>query len=105
MKKLLLLAVIAAAFVSCKEAEDTEGVASPEKKGGREVVLSTIVQADSTLHVTSQKIWMNGQLVKSETTSFKTVNAPKVKDTIEGDNGEAKVIEHDTKLPIFVTVQ
>lgn len=104
MKKLLLMAVIAAAFISCKKSE-TQGQETPDKKGGREVVLSSIVQNDSTIHTTTQKIWVNGVVIKTETTSFKTVNAPAVKDTVEDDNGDLKVIEHENKLPIFVTVQ
>lgn len=99
-----MFAAIAAVLVSCKEAE-TEGQAIPDKQGSREVVLSSIVQTDSTIHMTTQKVWVKGQLVKTETTSFKTVNLPKVKDTIEDENGDLKVVEHDTKLPIFVTVQ
>ena len=102
MKKLfLMLALVAMFFVACKEEEQTQTETGPDKKGGREVVLSTIVQQDSTIHMTTQKIWMNGQIVKTETTSFKTINPPIVKDTVD-DNGTPKVIEHSSKLPIFV---
>lgn len=104
MKKLLLMLFIAIGFISCKVSEEDEQT-TPDKKGAREVVLSSIIQQDSTIHTTTQKIWVNGSLVKTETTSFKTLNAPAVKDTIEDDNGELKVVEHDNKLPIFVTVQ
>ena len=104
MKKILLLVMITMVFMSCKE-ENEDVVATPEKKGGREVVLSSVISGDSTKHITNQKVWLNGVVIKETIAIFSTVNPSKVKDTVENDNGDVNVVEHDTKFPIFVTVK
>lgn len=104
MKKMLLLAVIALSFISCKE-ENEDVVESPEKKGGREVVLSSIISGDSTKHITNQKIWLNGVVIKESIDVITTIKPSKVKDTVENDNGSSAIIEHEVKFPIFVTVK
>ena len=102
MKKILLTAFIALSLVSCKE--ETEQ-SLPDKKGSREVILTCIQGQDSTTHFTTQKIYLGGKLIKTETSSFKTVNLPAANDTIEDENGEEKVVKHSEKFPIFITVQ
>ena len=96
--------MITLSFVSCKE-ENEDVVATPEKKGGREIELSSVISGDSTKHITNQKVWLNGVIIKETIDIFSTVNPSKTKDTIENDNGEVSVVEHNTKFPIFVTVK
>jgi hypothetical protein len=103
MKKLLFVIALTITLVSCKETTEQE-TAKPDKKGSREVLLSCVVQKDSTLHIITQKFWVNNVLMQ-ETFTTKTPNLPNVNDTIEDENGEMKVINHEAKFPIFVTVQ
>ena len=100
---LLSLATIGLMAVSCQQQTETE--TSIEKKAAREVILSSKIVGDSTEHTVEQKIWSKGTIIAAKVTTFKTINLPKTKDTVEDSNGNPKTIEYDTKYPIFVTVQ
>lgn len=104
MKRSLLLGLtMTAVLFSCAQVQETEK--SIEKKAAREVELSSKVEGDSTVHTTVQKFWIDNQVVATTTSNFKTANLKKTKDTVEQENGNTKVIEYDTKFPIFVTVK
>lgn len=104
MKKgFLLLGLMAFALVSCEESQETEQ--KVEKKAAREVELSSEVVGDSTLHIVTQKFWVENKLIATKISNFKTINLKKTKDTVEDEDGNLKPIEYETKFPIFVTVK
>ncbi|EKB03939.1 hypothetical protein HX038_02845 [Myroides odoratimimus] len=68
-----------------------------DKQSAREVTIKSVVAGDSILHITSQKIWANGQLVTQKTDTIKTAKEV----SAWGDTKPTSLV----KVPIYVTVE
>ncbi|MTG96924.1 MULTISPECIES: hypothetical protein [Myroides] len=97
--KLAALLTIVITFVSCtnSQQQNANNLATLDKKSSREVSLKSTVVGDSIYHITSQKVWANGQLIIEKTDTIKTVKE------VPGWNGEAPTTLE--KAPIYVTVE
>ncbi len=95
-KIIITLSITTIAFASCTQQKENN-LESLDKKSAREVTLKTVVAGDSILHITSQSIWANGQLLTQKTDTIKTVKAV-------SDWGTTEPITLE-KVPIYVTVE
>lgn len=96
MKYILpILAVMTLA--SCTGESKKTDLETIDKKSAREVTIKSIVSGDSILHITSQKIWANGQLITQKTDTLKTAKDVKA----WGDSASTSLV----KVPIYVTVE
>lgn len=91
---LTLLSVFA--LISCSEGKQNN-LEPIDKQSAREVTLKAVVAGDSILHITSQKVWANGQLVAQKVDTLKT---PK-EITVWGEKTPTTLV----KTPIYVTVE
>ncbi|PRD48685.1 hypothetical protein [Sphingobacterium haloxyli] len=69
-----------------------------DKKSAREVTLKTVTKGDSVLHITTQRIWFNGEQITSASDTIVTAIAPGTWNTMDSSATLSKV-------PIYVTVQ
>lgn len=98
MKKIIFtLSITTIALTSCTSNQKENNLESLDKKSAREVTLKTIVAGDSILHITSQSIWVNGELLTQKTDTIKTAKAI-------NDWGATEPISLE-KVPIYVTVE
>lgn len=96
MKYILpILAVFA--LVSCSGESTKTDLETIDKQSAREVTIKSVVAGDSILHITSQKIWANGQLVTQKTDTLKTAKDVKA----WGESTSTTLV----KVPIYVTVE
>lgn len=95
MKYILFLPAILL-FGSCQESPKTN-LESLDKKSSREVALKAVEVGDSILHITDQKIWVNGELLVQKIDTIKT--AKEVAGW--GQQEKASLV----KTPIYVTVE
>ncbi|MDM1378992.1 hypothetical protein [Myroides marinus] len=96
MKYILpILAVFA--LVSCGGESKKTDLETIDKQSAREVTIKSVVAGDSILHITSQKIWANGQLVTQKTDTLKTAKEVKA----WGESTSTTLV----KVPIYVTVE
>lgn len=73
---------------------------SLDKTSAREVVLKTVVVGDTTLHISSQKIWANNEIIATRMDTIKTPTKVSSWNSATTDNGADM-----TKTPIYVTVE
>ena len=89
MKKTAYLILLTPFLFACQSENTPEqNLEQIDKSSAREVVLSTQTVGDYTLHITTQKIWANNQVISEKIDTLKT--AKQVSDTI--------------KTPIYVTI-
>ncbi|MCC9042557.1 hypothetical protein LNQ81_07620 [Myroides sp. M-43] len=95
--KYILSILTAITLVSCGGESKKTDLETIDKQSAREVTLKSVVVGDSILHITSQKIWANGQLITQKTDTLKTAKEAKA----WGDNTTTSLV----KVPIYVTVE
>lgn len=98
MKKIIFtLSIATAVLTSCTSSQKENNLESLDKKSAREVTLKTVVAGDSILHITSQSIWVNGELLTQKNDTIKTAKTV-------NDWGVTEPITLE-KVPIYVTVE
>lgn len=90
MKNITYLILLTPFLFACQSENTPEqNLEQIDKLSAREVVLTTKTVGDSTLHITTQKVWANNQVIGEKIDTLKT--AKQANDTI--------------KTPIYVTIQ
>ncbi|MBD1422868.1 hypothetical protein [Sphingobacterium chuzhouense] len=96
--KYLLSVLCFISITSCHNRQNEQALEQLDKKSAREVTLKTVTQGDSVLHITSQRIWFNGEQITAASDTIITPLAPGTWNTMDSSATLSKV-------PIYVTVQ
>ncbi|MBW3519054.1 hypothetical protein [Flavobacterium sp. NKUCC04_CG] len=99
MKNIYAFFLLGLTLTACNNAGEDK-LESLDKSAAREVVLKTVVAGDTTLHISSQKIWANNEIIATRIDTIKT--ATKVS---SWSNDAANEGIDMTKTPIYVTVE
>jgi len=99
MKHISLCLFISILGISCS-GTDQNNLESIDKKSAREVVLRTVIEGDTILHISNQTIWANNTIIATRTDTIKTpLKAPVWGENPTNDNVDMQ------KPPIYVTVE
>ena len=93
---LLPLLGLLLSLTSCTS-NQTNNLATLDKKNAREVCLSSVTHGDSIYHITSQTVWADGTIIVQKTDTIK-----RVKELKNWNDAPATSLE---KAPIYVTVK
>lgn len=105
MKKIFLSFTIISLLSSCKDDDKIIVKSSNDIINKRELIVSQVVGKDSTTHTITQIIWCNNEIIDKTETTVKTVNLPKIKDTVDYQSGKKKIVEKEQKYPIYVNIK
>lgn len=97
MKISIISIVFAILFCSACTQQTANTLETLDTKSSREVTIKAEVAGDSILHLTHQKIWVNGQIVAQKTDTIKTAKEI----TAWGEINPISLV----KTPIYVTVE
>ncbi len=99
MKNICAFFLLGLTFAACNNTAENK-LESLDKTAAREVVLKTVVVGDTTLHISSQKIWANNEIIATRIDTIKTATKVASWSTDATNNGVDM-----TKTPIYVTVE
>ncbi len=99
MKNISAFFLFGLILTACSNTADNK-LESLDKSSAREVVLKTVVAGDTTLHISSQKIWANNEIIATKVDTIKTATKVMSWSTDAKDSGIDM-----TKTPIYVTVE
>ncbi|WP_430614176.1 hypothetical protein [Flavobacterium sp. JP2137] len=99
MKHLSAFFLLGLSLTACTNTADKK-LESLDKTSAREVVLKTLVVGDTTLHISSQKIWANNEIIATRIDTIKTATQIRSWSSDAADTGIDM-----TKTPIYVTVE
>lgn len=96
--KYIFLFIVILTLNSCQNIQNEQKLEQLDKKSAREVMLKTVTEGDSVLHITTQQIWFNGEQLAVKSDTIKTAISPKSWDEVDS-------LKTLSKVPIYVTVQ